>query len=178
MEVKFTRSKWGTILWGVASAVLGIFMFVNPGATAKGVTVFFGWVLTIAGVIALIGSFTHWSIVLSTLDLYAGALSLLFGMLILAWPEFFVAFIFVMLGLYVIAAGFSTLAGSNALRILGVKGSGAGIALSVLSVILGILVIMSPFAMASFAMSVGGIALIYTGLVHIAQGIKMPGKGN
>ena len=86
--------------------------------------------------------------------------------------------VFVMLGLYVIAAGFSTLAGSNALRILGVKGSGAGIALSVLSVILGILVIMSPFAMASFAMSVGGIALIYTGLVHIAQGIKMPGKGN
>ena len=48
------------------------------------------------------------------------------------------------------------------------------IALSMLSVILGILVIMSPFAMANIAMSVGGIALIYTGLVHIAQGIKMP----
>ena len=94
MEVKFTRSKWGTILWGVASAVLGIFMFVNPGATAKGVTVLFGWVLTIAGILALVSAFTHWSIILSTLDLYAGALSLLFGMLILSWPEFFVAFIF------------------------------------------------------------------------------------
>ena len=95
-------------------------------------------------------------------------------MLMLAWPEFFVAFIFVMLGLYVIAAGFSTLAGSNALRILGIKGSGAGIALSMLSVILGILVIMSPFSMASLTMSIGGIALIYTGLVHIAEGVKMP----
>ena len=130
--------------------------------------------LTIAGILALVSAFTHWSIILSTLDLYAGALSLLFGMLILAWPEFFVAFIFVMLGLYVIAAGFSALAGSNALRILGIKGSGAGIALSMLSVILGILVIMSPFSMASLTMSIGGIALIYTGLVHIAEGVKMP----
>ena len=130
--------------------------------------------LTIAGILALVSAFTHWSIILSTLDLYAGALSLLFGMLILAWPEFFVAFIFVMLGLYVIAAGFSALAGSNALRILGIKGSGAGIALSMLSVILGILVIMSPFSMASLTMSIGGVALIYTGLVHIAEGVKMP----
>lgn len=176
MEVRFTRTKWGTILWGVASAILGIYIFVNPGSSAYAITVAVGWVLTIMGVLALVSAFTHWSVILSTIDLYAGALSLLFGTLILAWPQFFVAWIFVLLGLYVIAAGFSTLAGSNALRLLGVGGAGAGMVLALLAIVLGVFVIMSPFTMANLAMSICGIALVYTGIVHMVDGARMPSE--
>lgn len=174
MEFKVTRTKWGSILWGIAMAILGLYMFVNPGSSAYTITVAVGWVLTIAGICALVGAFTHWSVILSTIDLYSGALSLLFGMLILAWPQFFVAWIFILLGIYIIAAGFSMLAGTNALHVLGVNGSGAGMALAVLTIVLGVLVIMSPFTMANIAMSICGIALVYTGIVHMAEGARIP----
>lgn len=174
MEVKFTRSKIGTILWGVASVVLGILLFMYPDTAATTFTVAAGWVLTIMGVASLASAFTHWSVILSTVDLYTGLISLLFGLLILASPGFFMSFIFILMGIYIMAAGFNGLMAANALHVMDVKGSGWAIASAILSIILGFLVITSPFTMASATMVLCGIALIYTGVVHVIDGIRMP----
>lgn len=177
MEVKFTRTKWGTILWGIAAIVLGILLFMNPNTAAATFTIAAGWVLTIYGIASLVSAATRWSVILSTVDLYNGLISLLLGVLILMAPGFFMAWIFILLGIYVIIAGFSQLTAANAARVMGVKGSGWGIASAILTIILGFMVITSPFGMASAVVAVGGIALIYTGIVHIIEGIKMPKGG-
>lgn len=173
MEVRFTRSKVGTILWGVASIVLGILLFMFPDTAASTFTIAAGWVLTVLGIASLASAFTHWSVILSTIDLYTGLLSLLFGLLILASPGFFMAFIFILLGIYIMAGGFNALMGANAMHVMGVKGSGWAIASAILSIILGFFVITSPFTMASATMVICGVALVYTGIVHVIDGVRM-----
>lgn len=173
MDMRFTRSKWGTILWGIAGIVLGVFVFLNPSTAMETLTIAVGWVLTIFGIASLLGAFTDRSIILSNVDLYNGILSLLFGLLILAAPKFFVSFIFILLGIYIIMGGFSALMGANALRVVGI-GSIAGMIWAVFSIILGFMVIASPWAAAGTTMLLCGVSLIYTGVVHVLEGIKMP----
>lgn len=174
MEVKFTRTKAGTILWGIASILLGIVVFLNPGASAEVLTEVTGWVLTIFGVVSLVGAFTNRSIILSNIDLYNGAISLLFGLLILASPAFFMTWIFVLLGIYIIFTGLSSLMGANALRVVGLPGAGGGMIAAILAIVLGFMVIGSPFAAAGATMIICGIALVYTGIVHVVEGVRMP----
>lgn len=174
MEVKFTRSKWGTILSGIAGVVLGVLLFLYPKTTALTFTQIAGWVLTIYGIAALISALMNWNVILSTADLYMGVISLLFGLLILYVPTFFVAWIFILLGIYIMFSGFTMLMGSNAMRVMGVKGSGWGMVLSVLAIILGALVVSSPLVYADATVMVCGIALVYSGIVNVIDGIRMP----
>lgn len=176
MDVKITRSKVGTILLGIASIALGVIIFMNPNTAAATLVVTIGWVLTVLGVVLLISAIASGSAILSTIDLYNGALSLLMGVLILMAPGFFVVWIFVLLGIYIVMAGFYGLLGANALRVLGVSGSGWGIVASILTIVLGVLVTCSPFMMASISMVLAGVALVFTGIVQVVDGIKMPGK--
>lgn len=177
MEIRYKRSKVGTIVGGIASVILGILAFVYPDTTAMTFTVAAGWVLTIFGIASLISAITSWSVILSSVDLYTGIISLLFGLLILYMPAFFVAWIFILLGIYIMWAGFSTLMGSNALRVVGVRGSGWGIVLAILAIVLGIMVVVSPLASASAAVMICGVALVYTGVVRIIEGVRMPKEG-
>lgn len=174
MEVKFQRSKAGTIIGGVLAVILGILLFMNPSTTAVSFTYIAGWVLTIYGIVALISAATSWNVILSSVDLYWGLISLLFGLLILYQPVFFVAWIFILLGIYIMMGGFSTLMSANAARVMGVKGAGWGIVVAILAIILGILVISSPLISASATVVICGVALIYSGIMAVIDGIKMP----
>jgi uncharacterized membrane protein HdeD (DUF308 family) len=174
MEIKFTRSKLGTILSGVVMVILGFIIFSNPGQATLTITLTIGWVLVIMGVASLIGAFTQCNAILSSTDLYFGILELLFGFLIINWPGFFVAWIFILLGVFVMVAGINSLLGANALRVLGVSGSSAAMAGAVLAVVLGIMVMLSPFAMAGMTMVLCGVALVYAGIVRIVDGVRMP----
>lgn len=174
MEVKFTRSKWGTILGGVLAIVLGILLFANFNTAPLTITIFVGWALVIFGIASLISAATNWSVLLSTADLYNGLISLLFGVLILMAPGFFVAWIFILLGFYIIFAGFAQLTSANAGRVMGIKGAGWGIVAAIVTIVLGFMVVTSPFAMASATIILCGVALVYSGITHIIEGIKMP----
>lgn len=176
MEVKFVRSKAGTIIWGIVSIVLGVLLFLNPINALQTLTVAVGWVLAIAGIVSIISAFTSHSAIMSSLDLYNGVLSLLFGIIMLASPGLFVGWIFILLGLYIVFSSFSGLMGSNAARAIGLQGSGAGIFASILGIILGFLVIGAPWATAGVTMLICGVALVYNGVLTFIAGIKMPSE--
>ncbi len=173
MEFKFQRSKAGTILAGIAAIILGVVCFMRPSNAALFITNVTGWILIIFGIVGLVTAFGHISIILSQLDFYNGLLSLLLGIMIVSWPQFFVAWIFILLGIYVMVAGFNTLLSANSLRLLGIKGSGAAIVAAILMVILGFMVMMSPFTMADVSMMIAGVALVYAGIVCIGDGVRM-----
>lgn len=90
MEGKFTSTKLGTIVSGVALAAMGIILFTNPQSAMLTITVTLGWVLVIMGIVSLASALTRWSVILSTADLYAGIVELLFGVLLVNIPGFFV----------------------------------------------------------------------------------------
>lgn len=173
MEFKFQRSKAGAILSGIAFIILGIVAFTHPMNATLFLTEVTGWVLVVLGVCGLVQAFTHFSIMLAQLDFYGGILALIMGILIVNWPQFFVAWIFVLLGIYVMIAGFNSLFAANSMRMLGVPGSGGAIFGAFLMAFFGLMLMMSPFMMADVSMMVAGVALVYSGVVSIIDGIRM-----
>lgn len=169
---RIQRSKAGTIVAGVLSVILGIFFFMNPQGSTAFIVTTIGWMLVIAGAASLISAFTRITVIFMQADLYAGILELLFGILMVQMPGFFVMWVFVLLGAMVMVMGFNTLAASNAAGLLGVNATG-GRVWSILMIVLGLLVMLSPFAASDLAMTVAGVALVVAGAEHVVEGVKM-----
>ncbi len=167
------RSKASALIGGIASIILGVIIFMNPTSSALTITTMVGWVLLILGVASLATAFRRVSLIFSQIDLYIGILCSLIGIGIVSWPQFFVAWIFILLGIYIMVSGFNSLFAANALRMTGLPGSTATFVGSIVGIVLGAMVMFSPFTMANFTMSLCGIALIYMGVVTLLEGLRM-----
>ena len=176
MDQKFTSTKLGTIVSGVALAAMGIILFTNPQSAMLTITVMLGWVLVVMGIVSLASALTRWSVILSTADLYAGIVELLFGILLVNIPGFFVTWIFILLGIFILVSGLNSLYGANALQSLGLPSAGTAKVGAILAIVLGVLVLFSPGLFADTTMVICGIALVYCGIVRIVDGVRMPSE--
>ena len=176
MDQKFTSTKLGTIVSGVALAAMGIILFTNPQSAMLTITVMLGWVLVVMGIVSLASALTRWSVILSTADLYAGIVELLFGILLVNIPGFFVTWIFILLGIFILVSGLNSLYGANALQALGLPRAGTAKVGAILAIVLGVLVLFSPGLFADTTMVICGIALVYCGIVRIVDGVRMPSE--
>lgn len=176
MDQKFASTKLGTIVSGVALAAMGIILFTNPQSAMLTITVMLGWVLVVMGIVSLASALTRWSVILSTADLYAGIVELLFGILLVNIPGFFVTWIFILLGIFILVSGLNSLYGANALQALGLPRAGTAKVGAILAIVLGVLVLFSPGLFADTTMVICGIALVYGGIVRIVDGVRMPSE--
>lgn len=176
MDQKFASTKLGTIVSGVALAAMGIILFTNPQSAMLTITVMLGWVLVVMGIVSLASALTRWSVILSTADLYAGIVELLFGILLVNIPGFFVTWIFILLGIFILVSGLNSLYGANALQALGLPRAGTAKVGAILAIVLGVLVLFSPGPFADTTMVICGIALVYCGIVRIVDGVRMPSE--
>ncbi|MCR9035969.1 hypothetical protein DXD59_03030 [Olsenella sp. TM06-36] len=176
MDQKFASTKLGTIVSGVALAAMGIILFTNPQSAMLTITVMLGWVLVVMGIVSLASALTRWSVILSTADLYAGIVELLFGILLVNIPGFFVTWIFILLGIFILVSGLNSLYGANALQALGLPRAGTAKVGAILAIVLGVLVLFSPGLFADTTMVICGIALVYCGIVRIVDGVRMPSE--
>lgn len=174
MDSKFTSTKLGAIVSGVALVVMGFILFTNPTTAMMTITVMLGWVLVVMGIVSLASALTRWSVILSTADLYAGIVELLFGILLVNIPGFFVTWIFILLGIFILVSGLNSLYGANALQALGLPRAGTAKVGAILAIVLGVLVLFSPGLFADTTMVICGIALVYCGIVRIVDGVRMP----
>ncbi len=102
-----------------------------------------------------------------------GALSIIFGALVLAWPGITLKAFLVILGVYLLAVGIVMLVGSIAKR----QGRWVGAALvGVISVIAGLYVFSHPEISALVALSVIAIWAIVSGVLQLVAGLE--GKKN
>lgn len=102
-----------------------------------------------------------------------GALSVIFGGLILAWPGITLKAFLVILGVYLLAGGLVMLVGALANR----EGSWAGTALiGVISVVAGLYVFSNPQISALVALSVVALWAVAVGMLNIVAGFE--GKNN
>lgn len=172
-ERLFRRTKATVILTGIALLVLGIAMFVSPiGATLLIVQIC-GWTLVVVGALTLLNCWRRHTQELRQADLLIGFLELVPGGLMLATPETFVAFVYVLIGVYILVTGVNDLIEANAVRSLGFPGAGWRYVLAVLTLLAGAAVVWSPFAMAELVMLVAGLALIFDGITEIVAGARM-----
>lgn len=166
------RSKVGTIVTGALAVILGIVFFMNPQGSTNFIVTTIGWMLVIGGIATLLTAFTRITAIFMQAELYAGILELLFGILMVQMPGFFVMWVFVLLGIMVMVMGFNALAASNAASLLGANATG-GRVWSIVMIVLGVLVMVAPFAASDVAMTVAGVALAIAGVEQVIEGARM-----
>jgi uncharacterized membrane protein HdeD (DUF308 family) len=168
------RSKTGTLIAAAAQIALGIYMFMSPAGITTFVVSAIGWILVVAGVSMLLVAFRSPSAVLSQTSFYYGVLALLIGVMLVVRPALFVAWIFIIAGIGIALSGINSLRLALAMR--GTTNTGysiASVAASVLTIIMGFLVVISPFTFAGFAVSVAGFALVFCGAIKLAEALTM-----
>ncbi|MCH3943551.1 MAG: DUF308 domain-containing protein [Atopobiaceae bacterium] len=170
------RTKATVIVMGVALLVLGVAIFVNPASATMFITLLLGWVLVITGVYTLAMCFAHRLPVLSQADLLIGLLELIPGVLILAWPGFFVLYLSVILGVIILVTGVNDLSEAMVEKNLGIEDWWKVLVAGILTILLGVLLFMSPFAFANAVMMIAGIALVFDGVTEIITGFRMPSR--
>lgn len=172
-ERLFRRTKATVILMGVALLVLGVAMFVSPiGATLLIVQVV-GWTLAVAGVITLLNCWRHASEGMRQADLFMGLLEAIPGVCLIVWPDAFVAVVYVIIGVIVLVTGVNDVIEANAVRLAFGAGWVWRMAIGVITLLAGVAVVASPFAMAELVMLVAGLALIFDGITEVIAGVSM-----
>ncbi len=107
-------SRSGPLLVGAVAGIAGLIVIRHPGGSILLVALAIGICLVLAGVIALVSAFharehRGWLILGAVLDLAI-------GVVIVAWPQFGVTSLAVLLGIYLVARGVLECAVAFALR--------------------------------------------------------------
>ena len=178
LDTILRRTKVTVIITGVCLLALGVAMFANPAEATLLVTLIVGWVLVCLGAYTLCMCFVHRLPVLSQADLFFGLLELIPGICILAWPGFFVAYLFIVLGIIVLVTGINDVIEAVGEHGLGLDFWWQTLVMGIVTLLLGVFVIAAPFSMAQAVMMVYGIALVFDGVTEVVTGIRMPGKAS
>ena len=172
-ERLFRRTKAAVILMGVGLLALGIALFVAPIGATMLIVSLVGWVLVVTGAVTLLNCWAHRSAELRQADLVIGLIEAVPGMCLVLWPQVFVAFVYVLVGVIILVTGVNDVVEALAIRRLGLPGWGWRLALGLLTLAAGAFVVSSPFTMAEFAMLLAATALIFDGITEIAAGVSM-----
>lgn len=155
--------KQGT-LTAIVFIILGIVLLARPTATLIVVCRFIGFAVLISGIGMLITAIADHS--RSSANLAAAVVMICVGLLIAANPAVLASFLPIVIGILIIAGSVATIMQAT-------HGFGSGrevrIAMSVISLILGIMIVAAPFTAAAFVVRIIGIALIYTGIMNMVN---------
>ncbi len=168
MATTIGKGSWIVTLKGILALIFGLIALFYPGRTIEFLTLVFGWMLLIAGVVFIIGSIMHtkansnwgsW--------LLEGIIDLILGLIIIIFPLFAVGVFMILIGIWAIIMGLWRIYLSGKFR----SQKGLLIFSGVVSLIFGILVIINPFAGAGAIMIVTGIWAILFGISIIVRSV-------
>jgi uncharacterized membrane protein HdeD (DUF308 family) len=176
MDRILKRTKTGLIITGVVLALLGVVMFMRPVLALTMIILIAGWMLFILGAVTLIDSFVHRKDRNSSLSMgiVGGVLELIIGLCIIIVPAMFAVYLYIMMGIIVIITGIGDIVEASGMRKAGLSNWGVALALGLLTVILGVFVVIAPFAFLWAVTVITGVALLFDGITEIIAGITMP----
>lgn len=170
------KFNWVALLVGIILIVISIFVLRNPAATILTLTILFGIIAIIRGIMLIVAYYrfkelTSFKLVIG---LIIGILLVAIGIVFLAWPDL-AARVFA----YLVAIGFIVEAINNLLNSDLVRPAGKGIyALCIISSILllagGIILILNPLIIGLSISLLIGLSLMLSGIDHIIFAFSKP----
>ncbi len=160
--------KRDRILFGLALLIIGILFFAAPTTSAKILASTVGIVLILQG---LVRAFAAWRMkeagLSRTVIIILAAVLLILGIFLLANPGFLIAYYYIVFGLIMIANGLVNLLGvlRGEIRVSGSRT--IYLILSAALLVLGIIILLHPFAASDALMRLVGIALLACGVVDL-----------
>lgn len=152
---------WAVLLGGLVTLVLGLFLLASPAKTLFVLVVLLGVYWLVRGAITVVGIFTVTHAMWGW-RLFAGIISILAGLFVIVYPALSTAVVPLV---YVIVLGIQAILAGVAYMYSGFTGGGGGdIALGVLDVVVGLLLLGSPYVAALALPFVLGVLLIIGGV--------------
>jgi len=167
------RATWQTLLLaGVSTAVLGILALAWTGATLVVAGTVFGIYLLLSGIFQLTGAFApHVPAQLRVLGLTSGALSVLLGLICFRGPAQSILLLALWIGFGWLLRGIMTTAAAVSGPAMPARGWQT--ALGVLTILAGIVLIVSPFASIATLTVVAGVWLVALGVGEVVHAIQL-----
>lgn len=161
--------KWGMILTGLLTTIIGIMICANPSGAIISIIRFIGWVLIIAGGVSAIGEFMQRTTTYRTYSTITFALiSLAFGIVLAIRPEAFVNFVGTVVALILFVHGIDAIVSALNSRKYGYNQWKLACISGIVFSIVALVILLNPFSSASALMLFIGIVLIGDGISNIA----------
>lgn len=161
--------KWGMILTGLLTTIIGIMICANPSGAIISIIRFIGWVLIIAGGVSAIGEFMQRTTTYRTYSTITFALiSLAFGIVLAIRPEAFVNFVGTVVALILFVHGIDAIVSALNSRKYGYNQWKLACLSGIIFSIVALVILLNPFSSASALMLFIGIVLIGDGISNIA----------
>lgn len=161
--------KWGMMLTGLLTTIIGIMICANPSGAIISIIRFIGWVLIIAGGVSAIGEFMQRTTTYRTYSTITFALiSLAFGIVLAIRPEAFVNFVGTVVALILFVHGIDAIVSALNSRKYGYNQWKLACLSGIVFSIVALVILLNPFSSASALMLFIGIVLIGDGVSNIA----------
>jgi uncharacterized membrane protein HdeD (DUF308 family) len=168
----FRRTRTTIILSGIAFIVLGVMLFLHPLSAIEAFVSLAGWTLLITGLITTVANLMrpHGSL---WADLAIAALEIIPAIFMLSAPGLFLYWLWSLIGLYILLTGINDIFEALALKDLESHHWKARMAMGGLTILMGVIVAMTPLFSMTFGMLICACALILNGVSELVSGIRM-----
>ena len=161
------------IIRGVLAIIFGLIALFSPIATAVALAILIGAYAIVNGVFDIIEAIRHRGSSSMVFRIVLGAVSILFGILVLVWPGISLAILVIMVGIWAIIIGIIQIVASVRHRAVPHSGWVWGIIGGALSILFGILVLIWPGTGLVSIIWIIGIWAIVWGITLIILGVQL-----
>lgn len=160
------RYWWLLLLAGIALFVVGMLIFVFPARSYVGMSMLFGWVILLTGILEVLLSTANRHFITGRGWMLAGGIiEIVLGVILILNVGLSAATLPLFLGFWLMMRGFSTIGLGGDMRALGITGAGWTILTGILLVICSLGVLLQPTAVGTTAVVVWvGITLLFAGV--------------
>jgi len=158
------KLRTNSILSSILMILVGIFLFVYPGRTLDLAVRIVGIALLVLGAVGILSYVLGGKKDGGAAALTAPVLAAAAGLVLLIAPGFVLSILPFVAGVLIVITGASRLLEALTLRRRGGSGAPLAILLSVVTILLGIVIIFNPFKTLSLLVKVLGVIVIYTGV--------------
>lgn len=159
---------WLALIMGIVFLVVGIMVFMKPGETYMALSIVFGIMVVVSGIIEIyVGSKmpAHagkgWLIA-------AGIIELLIGILLIAIPTTLLTILPFILGFWLMFRGFTTIGVASDMMGQGIGGAGWTMFFAILLIIFAFMVLANPIIGVGALVIWLGLSLVFAGIALVA----------
>lgn len=166
-------AKSGYIIMSAAFCIMGLLLMIFPEVSATVIYRVLGIAIIIFGAVKLIGYFSHDLFRLAfQYDLAFGVLLLALGVIVLTRPENVMSFLFIALGIAILADGLFRVQVALDAKTFGVKTWWLLLTLAILTGIVGVTLIFRPLESARLMTALLGVSLLAEGILNLCVAIS------
>jgi uncharacterized membrane protein HdeD (DUF308 family) len=161
------------VIRGALAIIFGLIALFAPIATSIALAIVIGVFAIVTGVFDIIEAIRHRGSSSMVLRIVLGAVSILFGILVLVWPGISLAILVIMVGVWAIITGVLQLMSSVRHRAVPDSGWVWGIIGGAVSILFGVVVLIWPGTGLVAIIWIIGIWAVVWGIILIVLGVKL-----